>query len=88
MFMVLLVAAVAAALVLSSVSRVMGGVAGVIICLGVGAWGLFQMEQGKVVAFMGQPLDKPLFLGFVAVLTLYNAFQAARGLMARRRGKS
>ena len=82
---ILLIAALIAATVLGSYNRIVGGLAGIIICIGVGVWGVVEMEAGKIIAFFGRPLSRSTFLLLVGGLARINVVQIIRGVSGRKR---
>ena len=83
--MLLLVGALIAATVLASYNAILGGAAGILITVGVAVWGWSVYDKGGGVAFFGVPLDRPLFLAVLGVLTLVNVVQVVRGIARRGR---
>lgn len=84
---ILLLGAVVAATALGMYNAILGGFAGIFICLGVGVWGFTEMEAGATIAFFGKPLDKTTFLALIGVLTAINAVQIVRGFWRRKRSR-
>lgn len=83
----LMLLAVVATMALGFYNAIIGGVAGIAICLGIAFWGVNQIDSGRTLTFFGSQIDKPKFLLLIAALVAYNLFQVVRGVWRRQRAR-
>lgn len=79
--------AVVAAMGLGFYNAILGGIAGIVICLGITVWGLRTFGDGQPLSFFGYPIDQPKFVLLMAALVAYNLFMVIRGVWRRRRAR-
>ena len=82
----IIIIAIVAQSFLSRASRMAGAIAGYIITTGILIWGISLYNAGYGIAFLGIPLNEPLF--FVACIAWYGldtrAFLRARSIANRQ----
>lgn len=74
--------ALLAVIVTRQIAARVAAVLGMLVALGIGAWGVFTYARGGGMAFLGARIPPVAFFGFVAVLL---AFEALNLVLAQQR---
>lgn len=81
---IIMVAAILGANLLSMKAPIAGAAAAVLVSLGIGVWGWTVMNKGGQIGFFtGQKLSPTVFYVFIAALSLVNGMQLLRAIKAR-----
>jgi hypothetical protein len=85
---IVILVAVVAAIVAGMFSKIAGRVAGLLLVLGIIAWGAWMYSRGQGLAFFGQPISPATFYALLGVLTAYQVAALVLAVRARKRERA